>query len=71
MNSLSDDALIGKLYEAAKSGVEIKLIIRGIFCMYSQNKKFTIPIKAKSQRNPDKVEFIELRPAVVLYYFGN
>jgi polyphosphate kinase len=48
MNSLSDEALISKLYEAAKSGVEIKLIIRGIFCMYSQNKKFVHPVKAIS-----------------------
>lgn len=48
MNSLSDEALIDRLYEAAKAGVEIKLIIRGIFCMYSENKKFPIPIKAIS-----------------------
>ena len=48
MNSLSDEALIDKLYEAAKAGVEIKLIVRGIFCMFSQNKKFPIPVKAIS-----------------------
>jgi polyphosphate kinase len=48
MNSLSDEALINKLYEAAKAGVQIKLIIRGIFCMYSQNKKFIHPVKAIS-----------------------
>jgi len=48
MNSLSDEALINKLYEAAKAGVEIKLIVRGIFCMYSQNKKFIHPVKAIS-----------------------
>ena len=48
MNSLSDEALIDKLYEAARAGVNIKLIIRGIFCMYSQNKKFPIRIKAIS-----------------------
>lgn len=40
MNSLSDDLLIEKLYDAAKAGVEIKLIIRGIFCMLTENKKF-------------------------------
>ncbi|HEY0677730.1 MAG TPA: polyphosphate kinase 1 [Chitinophagaceae bacterium] len=48
MNSLSDDALISKLYEAAKAGVEIKLVIRGIFCMYSENKKFLHPVRAIS-----------------------
>ena len=40
MNSLSDEQLITKLYEAAKAGVEIKLIIRGISCMLTENKKF-------------------------------
>ncbi|HVT86169.1 MAG TPA: polyphosphate kinase 1 [Chitinophagaceae bacterium] len=40
MNSLSDEILIRKLYEAAKAGVEIKLIIRGICCMLTQNPKF-------------------------------
>jgi polyphosphate kinase len=40
MNSLSDEKLILKLYEAAKAGVEIKLIVRGICCMQTQNPKF-------------------------------
>lgn len=48
MNSLSDPELIARLTEAGKAGVEIKLIIRGIFCMYSQNKKFIHPVKAIS-----------------------
>ena len=48
MNSLSDEELINELYEAARSGVEINLIIRGIFCMFSQNDKFLIPVKAIS-----------------------
>jgi polyphosphate kinase len=48
MNSVSDEALIEKLYEAARAGVEIRLIVRGIFCMYSQNKKFVYPVKAIS-----------------------
>ncbi len=48
MNSLSDEELIEKLYEAAKEGVEIKLIIRGIFCMFSENKKFIKPVTAIS-----------------------
>jgi polyphosphate kinase len=48
MNSLSDEDLIEKLYEAARAGVEIKLIVRGIFCMFTENKKFVRPIKAIS-----------------------
>jgi polyphosphate kinase len=48
MNSLSDEELIDKLYDAAKSGVEIKLIVRGIFCMFSENGKFLVPVKAVS-----------------------
>ena len=46
MNSLSDEMMIEKLYEAARAGVQLKLIIRGIFCMISENKKFkkSVPI---------------------------
>ncbi len=42
MNSLSDELFISKLTEAAKAGVEVKLIIRGIFCMLTENKKFKV-----------------------------
>lgn len=48
MNSFSDQELIEKLTEAAKTGVEIKLIIRGILCMLTENKKFKIPLQAIS-----------------------
>ncbi|MBK7433828.1 MAG: polyphosphate kinase 1 [Chitinophagaceae bacterium] len=48
LNSLSDEILIDKLYEAARAGVEIKLVIRGIFCLPTENKKFKIPIQAIS-----------------------
>ncbi len=48
MNSLSDEDMIIKLYEAARAGVQLKLIIRGIFCMYSEQKKFEIPVRAIS-----------------------
>ena len=48
LNSLSDEILVQKLYEAALAGVELKLVIRGIFCMYSQNKKFIKPVYAVS-----------------------
>ena len=48
INSLSDEELIGKLYDAARAGVEIKLIVRGIFCMLSENSKFIRPVTAIS-----------------------
>jgi polyphosphate kinase len=47
-NSLSDQKLITKLYEAAIAGVEIKLIIRGVFCAFIQNKKFKKTVTAVS-----------------------
>ena len=40
LNSLSDEILIEKLYEAAKAGVVINMVIRGIFCMLTENSKF-------------------------------
>jgi polyphosphate kinase len=48
MNSLSDEEIIKELYEAAKVGVEVNLIIRGIFCMLSEDPKYLKPIKAVS-----------------------
>ena len=48
LNSLSDEQLINKLTEAAKAGVSIRLVIRGIFCMFSENRKFKIPVQAIS-----------------------
>ncbi|MBL7696621.1 MAG: polyphosphate kinase 1 [Chitinophagaceae bacterium] len=67
MNSLSDEQLIEKLYDAAKSGVKIYLIIRGIFCMYSENKKFTYPIKAISIVD----EYLEHARMFVFHNGGN
>ncbi|MCW3072943.1 MAG: polyphosphate kinase [Flaviaesturariibacter sp.] len=48
MNSLSDEGMIDALTAAAKEGVVIKLIIRGIFCMMSQQEKFKEPITSVS-----------------------
>ena len=48
MNSLSDQEMIYKLYEAARAGVEIKLIIRGVCCMLTQNAKFESRVSAIS-----------------------
>jgi polyphosphate kinase len=39
LNSLSDVQIINKLYAAATAGVEIKLIVRGIFCAMTEQKK--------------------------------
>jgi polyphosphate kinase len=48
LNSLSDVALIEKLYEAAHAGVKIKMIVRGIFCAITENQKFKKPMDAIS-----------------------
>ncbi|MCX6294145.1 MAG: RNA degradosome polyphosphate kinase, partial [Sphingobacteriales bacterium] len=48
VNSLSDEILIERLYAAAKAGVEIKMIIRGICCMFTEDAKFKIPVQAIS-----------------------
>lgn len=39
LNSISDHELIEKLYEAAGAGVDIKMIIRGIFCVLTDLNK--------------------------------
>jgi polyphosphate kinase len=48
LNSLTDQLLITKLYEAAKAGVEVKLIIRGSCCAYTEQKAFKKPVQALS-----------------------
>ena len=48
LNSLSDEDLIIKLYAAARAGVKIRMIIRGICCMFTENKKFKKKVKAIS-----------------------
>lgn len=48
LNSLSDADLIEKLYEAAHEGVEIKMIVRGIFCAVIDNPKFKSNLSAIS-----------------------
>lgn len=40
LNSLVDAVLIEKLYLAAKAGVDIKMVIRGICCAYTGQKAF-------------------------------
>ncbi len=48
LNSLSDQALIDKLYLAAAAGVTIKLIIRGICCAMTELKKIKQHVSAIS-----------------------
>ncbi len=48
LNSLVDYDFIAKIYEAAKVGVEVNLIIRGICCAFTDQKAFKHPIKAIS-----------------------
>jgi polyphosphate kinase len=48
LNSMSDATLITKLYDAAIAGVEIKMVVRGIFCALTENKKFKKPFTAIS-----------------------
>ncbi len=48
MNSLSDDELISELKAASKQGVEIHLIIRGIYCLYNEHTNLEKPLKALS-----------------------
>ena len=48
LNSLVDEVLIGKLYEAAKAGVDVRLIIRGSCCAYTEQKAFKKQLHAIS-----------------------
>ncbi|GAA4235003.1 polyphosphate kinase 1 [Postechiella marina] len=48
MNSLEDEAIINKLYEASQAGVEVKLIVRGIFRLKPELEGLSKNIKAVS-----------------------
>jgi len=63
VNSLSDRILIKKLYDAAEAGVQIDLIVRGIYCATNQTK-FKKPINAISIVD----EFLE--HARVMYFYS-
>jgi polyphosphate kinase len=66
LNSLSDEELILKLYAAARHGVKIQMIIRGICCMLTENKKFIKKIKAISIID----EYLEHARVMVFYNDG-
>lgn len=67
LNSLSDEILIQKLYEAAQAGVEIQMIVRGIFCAKTDNKRFRKNIHAVSIVD----EFLEHARFLVFHNNGN
>lgn len=48
LNNLVDEALINKLYDAAKAGVDVQMVVRGSCCAYTSQKAFKQPIKAIS-----------------------
>ena len=66
LNSLSDEKLILKLYDAARGGVKIKMIIRGICCMYTENKKFRKKINAISIVD----EYLEHARVLIFHHDG-
>ncbi|WP_432713058.1 polyphosphate kinase 1 [Pedobacter sp.] len=41
VNSLADEGIVGKLYEASNAGVKIRLIVRGICCLVPGIKGFS------------------------------
>jgi polyphosphate kinase len=67
VNSLSDKELIHLLYNAAIAGVQIQLIVRGIFCAKFENKKFKYPIKVISIVD----EYLEHARVMIFHNGGN
>lgn len=67
MNSLSDEGLISMLNEAAREGVEIRMVIRGICCMLTENAKFKAPVYAVSIVD----EYLEHARVWVFHNAGN
>jgi polyphosphate kinase len=48
MNSLADEQMIAKLYQASNAGVKIKMIIRGMCCLISGMKGYSQNIEVVS-----------------------
>ncbi|MFZ4057122.1 MAG: polyphosphate kinase 1 [Ferruginibacter sp.] len=67
VNSISDEQLINKLYEAAGAGVIIKMVIRGICCMLTENKKYKNHVHAISIVD----EYLEHSRVMIFHNGGN
>lgn len=67
LNSLSDEQLILKLEDAAKEGVQVRMLLRGICCMYTENKKFETPVQAISIVD----EFLEHARVMIFHNSGD
>lgn len=67
LNSLSDEFLIEKIYEAAAAGVDIKMVVRGIFCAVTDVQKFKKPIYAVSIVD----EYLEHARVMIFYNDGD
>lgn len=65
INSLSDEKIIYKIYQAAMSGVKIDLIVRGIFCAKTEHPKLKKRIRAISIVD----EYLE-HARVLLFHHG-
>ena len=65
LNSLTDNQLIESIYLAAKNGMDIKLIVRGICTLLSENKKWP--------QNIDAISIVDqfLEHARVFYFANN
>jgi polyphosphate kinase len=65
VNSLSDELIINLLYKAAEAGVEIKLIIRGIYCAMFE--------KLKHKQKPFAISIVDeyLEHARIMVFHNN
>jgi polyphosphate kinase len=63
LNSLVDEYLVRKIYEAARAGVNIRMVIRGICCAYTEEKSFKGRLSAISIID----EYLEHARVLVFY----
>lgn len=66
VNSLSDATLIAKLGEAARAGVSIRMVIRGIYCMLRDPKKEKGEVSAISIVD----EYLEHARVIIFHNLG-
>jgi polyphosphate kinase len=48
LNSLTDEGMVEKLYEASRAGVEVKLMVRGSCCLVARQKGYSENIEVRS-----------------------